>query len=329
MRLSLRSSITAMLALCVIAASLFAACSDAESPAASTTNGNGATVPMVAKDSRTTTATAPSGGNAVDLKNLPIGDGKYGASAQRGYIWTCQQNLSGGGAFATGAWVHSDKTFDVTAKPVVSGSVSWPHAFTITISGGNRVFTGNDLPDHNTGTFPIPSTDTAYQYDRNPNSIKSQTLSLTMPMNPALAAAPSCVRGESGIMLTGALIFDGLDAGGRDAVAHEIQDACGGHPQMGGVYHYHSLPGCIPDAKTGKHSELLGYALDGFGIFGKYGENGEELTDADLDDCHGHTHTISWDGKQVSMYHYHATAEYPYTVGCFRGTQIATVAAGR
>jgi len=26
----------------------------------------------------------------------------------------------------------------------------------------------------------------------------------------------------------------------------------------------------------------------------------------------------------VSMYHYHATYEYPYTLGCFRGTPITT-----
>ncbi|MFN8426725.1 MAG: hypothetical protein U0X87_10785 [Anaerolineales bacterium] len=36
----------------------------------------------------------------------------------------------------------------------------------------------------------------------------------------------------------------------------------------------------------------MGYAFDGFGIFGYYGEDGSELTNADLDECHGHTHVI-------------------------------------
>jgi hypothetical protein len=117
------------------------------------------------------------------------------------------------------------------------------------------------------------------------------------------------------------VLFNALDAPGRDAVAHETQDACQGHPQEAGVYHYHSLSSCVKD-EPGKdgHSKLMGYALDGFGIFGRRGEGGKELASADLDECHGHTHEIDWDGKRVKMYHYHATWDFPYTVGCLRGT---------
>jgi len=46
------------------------------------------------------------------------------------------------------------------------------------------------------------------------------------------------------------------------------------------------------------------------------------LTNADLDECHGHTSEIVWDGVAQQMYHYNATAEYPYTVGCFKGTPV-------
>jgi hypothetical protein len=63
----------------------------------------------------------------------------------------------------------------------------------------------------------------------------------------------------------------------------------------------------------------MGYILDGFGIYGHHGEGGRELTSADLDECHGHTHPIEWDGQMVTMYHYHATWDFPYTVGCMRG----------
>ncbi len=31
---------------------------------------------------------------------------------------------------------------------------------------------------------------------------------------------------------------------------------------------------------------------------------------------------MSWDGATVDLYHYVATAEYPYTVGCYRGTPV-------
>jgi hypothetical protein len=124
-------------------------------------------------------------------------------------------------------------------------------------------------------------------------------------------------------MITGAQLYNALDALGRDAVAHEVLDKCSGHPDPSGTYHYHSLSGCIPDPGMG-HSKLVGYALDGFGIYGLRGSDGKTLTDSDLDACHGHTHVVDWNGKKVSMYHYHMTREYPYSIGCYKGTPIAT-----
>jgi hypothetical protein len=67
----------------------------------------------------------------------------------------------------------------------------------------------------------------------------------------------------------------------------------------------------------------VGYARDGFGIYGNQGVNGVALTNADLDVCHGHTHAITVNGATVTQYHYHATKEYPYTLGCFRGTPVS------
>jgi len=120
-------------------------------------------------------------------------------------------------------------------------------------------------------------------------------------------------------MLSGAVFFNALDAAGLDAVAHEMRDWCGGHPQSTGLYHYHAHPACFNDLSFG-HSKLLGYAFDGFGLFGLTGESRAPLTNADLDACHGHTHSVPWDGKWRDLYHYHATHEYPYLIGCYRGT---------
>jgi hypothetical protein len=124
--------------------------------------------------------------------------------------------------------------------------------------------------------------------------------------------------GPVGVMLSGAMFFNALDAAGLDAVAHEVRDRCGGHPQGTGLYHYHAHSDCLEDYWT-SHSKLLGYAFDGFGLFGSRGEHGNRLTNADLDACHGHTHTVSWDGEWRDLYHYHATDEYPYLIGCYRG----------
>jgi hypothetical protein len=128
--------------------------------------------------------------------------------------------------------------------------------------------------------------------------------------------------GMIGVATSGVAIFNGLDASGRDAVAHEIQDHCQGHPQEAGEYHYHSLSSCLNAGPSGQQSNLIGYALDGFGIYGSYDENGKLMHSADLDECHGRTSPVIWDGQVVTMYHYVATPDYPYTVGCYRGTPV-------
>jgi hypothetical protein len=220
-----------------------------------------------------------------------------------------------------GPWIDTLKgTFDITRKTMVTGQATWAPHFAMQLRGDSRIFSTNDLPPHPTGVFPIRRSDPAFQYDPNPNAITAQTMTVSLPANPTLGSQPQCAPGAVGILLTGVVLFSALDGPGRDAVAHEVQDGCHGHPQPGGVYHYHSLTPCLEDKRLPDgHSALVGYALDGFGIFGQFDAGGRALSSSDLDECHGHTHVIPWDGKRVVMYHYHATNDYPYSVGCMRG----------
>jgi hypothetical protein len=307
---------TLRLALRALALLLLAGC--ASSGTNSQTTGTGSTSTTGTGSTTTTTNTG------LDLTALPLGDGHVSTSPQAGYVYSCQTTFNGNGASTVGPWINTSAgTYNFTAKTVVQGSVPWPAAaFTIALNsaGTLRNVSTNDLPNHNTGNFPIASTDPAHAYDGNPNHIASQTVVYSLPADPTPTGTPTCLpMGAIGITLTGSVLYNALDALGRDAVAHEEQDLCQGHPDQSSSYHYHSLTNCLPDPGTG-HSNLLGYALDGFGIYGVRGENGQVLTNADLDACHGHTHAITWDGQTVVMYHYHATYEYPYTIGCFNGT---------
>ena len=258
---------------------------------------------------------------AHDLKHLPLGDNLKSDSPKIGYIWPCHIEFWGAGAQGNGPWLNAEAiTYDQTKKPTVPGDVKWPHEFKITLEGDKRVFTTNDLPDHGTGIYPIGEDTEAYKYDRNPNGIKKQKFSFALPANPQLAIQPSCAPGAVGIMLSGVSLFSAIDAPGRDAPAHELQDKCNGHPQVTGAYHYHNLSPCLNDVKQADGSSgLLGYAVDGFGIYGPYAAGGKKLDSKDIDECHGITSLINWDGKMVNMYHYVATDDFPYTVGCMRG----------
>jgi hypothetical protein len=259
---------------------------------------------------------------AAHATALPLGDGKATTTGpKRGWIYSCGSPGGGPGAQADGPWIKGS-TWDPTQKTAVGGSVAWQSTTRVRVGSSTTRITGNALPTHRTGVFPIRATDPAYRYDRNPNAISAQSLAYALPASPKMSVKPSCLgMGPIGVMLTGAVLFNGLDAAGRDAAAHELQDRCGGHPQMQGQYHYHALSPCAAAGTSASaHSKLVGYALDGFGIYGLRGVGGKVLTSADLDACHGHTHTIAWRGTSVRMYHYHATREYPYTLGCFRGT---------
>lgn len=257
----------------------------------------------------------------IDKTRLPIGDGHISQRPEAGNVWPCQTRGFGTRREHTGPWIKTDGTFDLLNKPSAAGDVQWPSQLRIYQEGAVRKIVGNLLPNHPTGIFPKNPSDPTYVYSPNPHPIKSRAVFMELQANPDLATNASCVpMGAIGILLSGSAIFNGLDANGQDAVAHEIQDKCQGHPERNGTYHYHNLTNCLKDEGVStSHSALVGYAFDGFGIFGHRGEKGKVLSNADLDACHGHSHIIAWDGKQADMYHYHATWEYPYTVGCYKG----------
>jgi hypothetical protein len=265
----------------------------------------------------------------VNPAAIPLGDGFVSSTPKIGYVDSCVTNFSSlgiGGAQVVGPWVDTTtKTWNAETKTAVQGTVSWPQAkYSVVVSGSSRVITGNDLPvDHTTGTFPISSSDPAYAYDRNPNSIEAQSISWSLPLNPMPATEPRCLGlGPIGVLDDGVYLFDALDGEGRDAAAHEVLDSCEEHPQMGGVLHHHDVPSCILSAATGS-STLVGYAADGYGIYVERNASGSLLTNTNLDRCHGRTSRVLWNGKEKRIYHYDATLEYPYTVGCYHGTPIS------
>jgi hypothetical protein len=75
--------------------------------------------------------------------------------------------------------------------------------------------------------------------------------------------------------------------------------------------------------KDASVSSVEGYAADGFPITGSKVAEGKYLLSKNLDECHGLTSTIVIDGQNVTTYHYVMTADFPYSISCFRG-KVAT-----
>ena len=267
-------------------------------------------------------------GPPTDTTKLPIGTSKVSLSGpEAGGLYACDAgNSTGGGAHAAGPWLdEAAGTWDLSKKISVQGEISWPMAsYSEVVEGDTRKIDSNGLPvGEITGTFPIASNDPAYSYDRNPNRIASSDVTVSLPSSPIMATTPTCLgKGQIGILKNGVSLFAPLDERNRDAVAYETQDKCDGHPQQTSAYHYHDVPSCIRNAATGS-STVVGFAYDGFPIVVERDASGNLPTNADLDQCHGRTSFIDLDDTMVEMYHYSATHEFPYFVGCFTGKPIS------
>ena len=263
-------------------------------------------------------------GTKVDPTKLPIGDSSVTTSgAGVGKLYSCSGgNPNAPGASADGPWLNTAVgTWDSTTKLAVTGEIAWPTAkYTETVSGGTRMLTSNNLPvDNKSGTFPIASDDPSYAYDRNPGKITSTDTTFTLVETGTIASKATCMsEGAVGMLKNGVRVFNSLDGKGKDAVAHESQDLCQGHPAMT-VYHYHNIPSCLRNAASGP-STVVGWIADGFPVVVERDPSGALPTNADLDECHGRTSPIVLDGKVVSLYHYSATLEFPYFIGCYKGT---------
>jgi hypothetical protein len=280
-------------------------------------------ITLLAAAAAGSSVSAQTSSTGIDPKHIPIGDLQTTATAGRGQVLSCQRRFPkpDGTAAQPQPWIHSDGTWDSTAKPHVAGSVAWKHArWKNSPKGRTRTITAANLPlHHRTGAFPVRKSDPAYKWTHNGARIQSKAISLKLPRSPRLSEQPKCLgTGPVGITHDGVLLFSALDPYGRDAGAHEIFDSCGGHPEGKGAYHRHYIAPCLYSGIKGR-SSLIGYALDGLGIYLERGSDGKLLTDADLDSCHGRRSRVKWNGRVKRVYHYVLTAEYPYTLGCFRG----------
>ncbi len=273
----------------------------------------------------TITSALCSDNQGPDCTKLRLGDNYHTtALPQNGYLYSCnEKNPNAPGS--TGSkltWISFvENVWDFLKKPWLPEGTFSPGngVYSETLSIENRQININNLPvDGKIGDWPMINYPALTVIDRNPGIPIASSSSFTYSVRPSEAPSPTCVPlGAIGVTKNGVVIYHAADARGNDAVAHEIVDIFGGHPARTN-YHYHFIPERLDnESLEDGHSGLVGYINDGFPIYGYKGEGGIEMSNDDLDVCHGHNH-----GELG--YHYHATLEYPYTVGCYKGTSVVT-----
>jgi YHYH protein len=252
---------------------------------------------------------------------------------------------------STQPWVDSsNNTIVISKMPYVSGTkyakdyAKEGSVFTYTTDERYRYFKGNGLPSTPMGEYPVQKGTEAYKYysvapgghdfrTGIPGSdyssaaaigISPYNLTVQLPKYPKPSATPNPIASlPIGVTLTGTVWhFELANASGTawyNPTSLLPIDQCWGHPYAQ-QYHLHGYSWkCFPNQGTEGHSPLFGYAFDGFGIYGPRGDDGKMVTNAQLDECHGHSHPVMWDGAMQDIYHYHLNNEYPYSIGCFKG----------
>ncbi|MBK9177332.1 MAG: YHYH protein [Flavobacteriales bacterium] len=121
-------------------------------------------------------------------------------------------------------------------------------------------------------------------WTQNPNLPANQDFCFRLTRNPIqnTGTLVNTPLGHIGVWRNGVSIFNAKDGmsynnlgiWNRDARVFEgvSFDACLGHPAPNGEYHHHVSPNCLYDHMDEmQHSDLIGYAFDGFPIYGAHG----------------------------------------------------------
>lgn len=185
-----------------------------------------------------------------------------------------------------------------------------------------------------------------------PNPMEAQDHLWEIPLSPVLDDGPTelPLLGAVGFTVSGLPIQTPNEAENPDPygdpVYNGILDFCYGHVGGDDDYHLHALlTECITSmAAEGEPSPILGFALDGFPIYGPNGcldaECAELVTFTSGWVQTGDPSTYAWDNYAFTedddpltldqcngreqpdgSYGYHATAGFPYVLGCSMGTE--------
>jgi hypothetical protein len=174
-----------------------------------------------------------------------------------------------------------------------------------------------------------------------------QGATVTVDICPAKAAsATSTSGGAIGYLISGTALFNPFEMNGTTpAVADNASytftdsnntvqtasflDQCNSH-SSGTTWHAHGVPNCVTsqvDTATGP-SHIIGFAFDGFPIYGGRDVNGTVITLSELDSCNGITSATP--EFPSGVYHYvlpiGVTTKYA-SINCFTGAVNETSAA--
>lgn len=179
----------------------------------------------------------------------------------------------------------ADKHVTGTLPRATAATTSAKSRVSFNVRDGYRLVVANGIPDHETGSFPNQG---------NPNVVSEQQYSFRLPLDPSpprgAVLDTSNVHSDRGYLFGIALngvpfepatgmnwTPEGIRRGGKpgdwvhEAIGGSVNfgiDHANAHVQRTGAYHYHGIPTPLINDK---HPTLVGYAADGYPIYGPLG----------------------------------------------------------
>jgi len=215
--------------------------------------------------------------------------------------------------FSSLAFAHEDHCAAVAASVDDAG---FADSVDVTCTGTNAILTSDTYPDHDMMTgitatneqVPVPA-----EY------------SAPIILVPVFGGEPLTRDAALGVAVNGVPIYDytgGGEMSEADLAHHQTQhdtlhtgqlDVCGGHAGRGDDYHYHIAPICMIEQMTNAGPDaIIGWAFDGFPIYGDTNLDGSEIANDVLDVCNGQS-------DEIFGYRYHTSQSAPYIVQCLMG----------
>jgi hypothetical protein len=198
-----------------------------------------------------------------------------------------------------------------------------PDNVQLTFTPTHLIVRSHNLPNHPTAVFP----DRWRALDGNPNYIQEQNATWYIPLEPQVNADHVSMQesnanralpgGPIGIAVNGVIFFNPFDADSVEAIWR--LDRCCGHPSPGFEYHYHKYPACVKSPWTDDgttHSPVIGFAFDGFPIYGPYEAAGELAKDSQNNPLNA----FNIHRDEQRGWHYHVTpGKFPHLIGGYWG----------
>ena len=225
-------------------------------------------------------------------------------------------------------------------------AAKWNPTVKLTYSKSSVLMQPTGIPNHaRDAYYAVPNAGVVVPDVTTANIIadptKSQTYKFTIPTAPKYSSTvTSTSLGSIGVMISGAVLYNPFEGDGKTVamannftitnlagITASFVDKCAGHPTPGiGAYHYHGLPNCVTAKvdKLSKPSHIIGFALDGFPIYGDRDAKGKQVTAKNLDKCNGINSATPEFPKGIYHYVLLGTADARSSIACFHGEVDAT-----